>query len=149
MAQPKLVSKLAAIRADHELLLGVVLSVSGGACEVLVAGVKRAAAIATHVPSLVPQQRVVLMQAAADDWLVTAAWPAAGSESPFQFDAQSGLLRIHAARLQLSAVGAVELQCGDASVRLSLDGKVQIEGAEILSAAVGAHRIEGASIDLN
>jgi hypothetical protein len=73
----------------------------------------------------------------------------AGSESPFQFDTQTKVLRIQASRLQLSAVAAIELQCGDACMRLTLDGKVHIEGADVLSSAVGPNRIEGASIDLN
>jgi hypothetical protein len=149
MARLKSVAKLDHLRADLAAQSGVVAAVNGLVCEVTVAGVTHLAAVATHVPSLLPGQRVMAAQSTEGDWLVVAAWPAAGSESPFQFDAQTRLLRIHASRLQLSAVGAIELHCGDARVRLTLDGKVQIEGAEVLSSAVGSNRIEGASIDLN
>ncbi len=128
--------------------VAVVVSTSGNTCEVDIAGQHHRAAIATHIPGLQPGQRV-LVQGDLADWLVTAAWPAPGAAPVFQIDVQSGLLRIHAARVQLSALGAIELNCGDASLRLSLDGKVQIEGKDVLSAASGSNRIEGASIDLN
>jgi hypothetical protein len=149
MARPKLVPKHDLNQADFESQLGVVVSVTGTACEVLLAGQTHTAAVATHVPFLLPGQRVMAAKAGEGGWLIVAAWPAAGSESPFQFDVQTRLLRIQASRLQLSAVAAIELLCGDARVRLTLDGKVQIEGAEVLSSAVGSNRIEGASIDLN
>lgn len=108
-----------------------------------------AAAIATHIPGLQAGQRVLAMRAGPDGWLVIAAWPAAGQPGPYRFDPATGTLHVEAPRLQLAGVAQVELRCGDARVRLSLDGKVQILGAEVLSSAVGAHRIEGASIDLN
>ena len=43
----------------------------------------------------------------------------------------------------------IELRCGEAHVRITLDGKVHIEGNDIVSAAMCSNRIEGASIDLN
>lgn len=107
------------------------------------------AAIATHIPGLQPGQRVLATQVEPDGWLVIAAWPAAGQPGPYRFDPATATLHVEAPRLQLAGVAQVELRCGDALVRLSLDGKVQILGAEVLSSAMGAHRIEGASIDLN
>jgi hypothetical protein len=107
------------------------------------------AAVATHIPGLQAGQRVLATQAEPGGWLVIAAWPAAGQPGPYRFDPATGTLHVEAPRLQLAGVAQMELRCGDALVRLSLDGKVQILGAEVLSSAVGAHRIEGASIDLN
>jgi hypothetical protein len=149
MARPKLVSKPDALQASSEAKSGTVVSVNGSVCEFLLAGKTQSAAVATHVLCLQPGQRVMAVQSSDDDWLIVAAWPMAGSESPFQFDTQTKVLRIQASRLQLSAVAAIELQCGDACMRLTLDGKVHIEGADVLSSAVGSNRIEGASIDLN
>jgi hypothetical protein len=107
------------------------------------------AAIATHIPGLQPGQQVLATQAEPGGWLVIAAWPMAGQPGPYRFDPATGTLHVEAPRLQLAGVAQVELRCGDALVRLSLDGKVHILGAEVLSSAEGTHRIEGASIDLN
>jgi hypothetical protein len=151
MARPKLASRVEQTDWAHNpssVLDGVVVALSDTGCEVRIAGLLRHAQVATHVPGVQTGQRV-LLQEVNGDCLVTAAWPLPGNEAPFVFDAPSGLLRIQASRLQLAAVGSIELRCGDASVRLTLDGKVQIEGKDLLSAAVGANRIEGASIDLN
>jgi len=127
-----------------------VLAVQGPACVLaLQYGGPVTAAIATHIPGLQPGQRVLALPAEPGGWLVIAAWPADGQGGPYRFDPATGTLHVEAARLQLAGLAQVELRCGDALVRLSLDGKVQILGAEVLSSAVGAHRIEGASIDLN
>lgn len=131
-----------------------VLAVQGHTCVLVLGGTDMepatsTATIATHIPGLQPGQRVLVTQAEPGGWLVIAAWPAAGQPGPYRFDPATGTLHVEAPRLQLAGVVLVELRCGDALVRLSLDGKVQILGAEVLSAAVGTHRIEGASIDLN
>lgn len=107
------------------------------------------AAVATHVTALQPGQQVVVMNVGADQWLVLAAMPLPGNAPPFSFDPATGTLRIDAPRLQLCALGTIELRCGDAVVALSMDGRVELRGQDILSSATGAHRIEGASIDLN
>lgn len=43
----------------------------------------------------------------------------------------------------------LELRCGPASLTLFADGRVEIRGAQILSRAEGAQRLQGASIHLN
>jgi hypothetical protein len=119
-------------------------------CEIEVAGDIHPALLATHVPGVVSGQQVAAVDGGQAGWLITAAWPLPGqADKPFDFDPATGTLRIHAARLNLAAVASIELQCGEARIRLSVDGKAQIEGKEILSAAIGSNRIEGASIDLN
>ena len=135
-----------------EHAMATVRSVAGAACEIDIGGLPHAAAVATHLPDLVPGQRVAALDGGLDaGWLVIAAWPAPGPAQapPLNFDPATGTLHIQAARLNLSALAQIELRCGEARIRLSLDGKAQIEGTEVLSAAIGANRIEGASIDLN
>ena len=51
--------------------------------------------------------------------------------------------------LVLQAETAIELRCGDASLRLSADGRVELRGATVISHATGLNRIRGASIKLN
>jgi hypothetical protein len=126
-----------------------VYSVEGNHCLIEVSGTIHPAHISTHLLSLQPNQRVVALCDEENNWLVTAAWPAVSDEPPFRFDPKTGALHIEAPRLQLSALGSVELRCGDARVSLSVNGKVTVSGDEVLSSAVGPHRIEGATIDLN
>lgn len=137
---------------DSTLLMqqmGTVLSVEGNRCQLDIAGAPCPATISTHLLSLQPGQRVVALRDEDNTWLVTAAWPTAQDETPFRFDPLTGALHIEAPRLRLAALGSVELQCGDARVSLGVDGKVTVLGNEVLSSAVGSHRIEGATIDLN
>ncbi|MDQ1835219.1 hypothetical protein [Massilia scottii] len=127
-------------------------SVLGPTCEIDVGGVICVAEIATHILSVVKGQRVAVMDGGGEDgYLVIAAWPLHNkvADEPLSFDAATGTLRIQAARLNLAAVATIELHCGEARLRMTLDGKVHIEGIELLSAAIGSNKIEGASIDLN
>lgn len=142
-------AKTAAGSATH--VIATVKTVAAPLCEIDLAGMTHQAAIATHIPFLVPGQRVEALDAGPDGWLVVAAWPMPERSiaPPLNYDPSTGTLHIQAARLNLSALATIELSCGEARLRLSLDGKAQMEGAEILSAAIGANRIEGASIDFN
>lgn len=128
----------------------IVKSVSAAGCEIDIGGVLRASAIATHIPGVVPGQRVAVLEGDAD-CLVVAAWPPGDGSAapPLHFDAATGTLHIQSARLSLEALACIELRCGEAHVRITLDGKVHIEGNDIVSAAMCSNRIEGASIDLN
>jgi hypothetical protein len=128
---------------------GRVRSVEGNRCQLDIAGTICTAAISTHLLSLKPGQRVVALRDDDNAWLVTAAWPTASDEVSFRFDPVSGALHIEAPRLKLAALGSIELHCGDARISLGVDGKVTVLGNEVLSSAVGSHRIEGATIDLN
>ncbi len=49
----------------------------------------------------------------------------------------------------LQADAAIELRCGDASLRLSADGRIEVRGTTLVSHATGLNRIRGASIKLN
>ena len=128
----------------------IVKSVSAQHCDVYYDGKLQPAAVATHILHLAVGQRVAVIDGGLAGMLVIAAWPLAGETiSPFQFDAATGTLTIQSARLNLSALATINLQCGEARLRLTLDGKAQIEGMEVVSTALGSNRIEGASIDLN
>ena len=133
-------------------LMAIVKSASGASCEVDMGGATYTCAIATHILGLAPGQRVAVLDGGPDTGcLVIAAWPLQDSTAdlPLHFDAATGTLRIQSARLNLGALASIELHCGEAQLRLTLDGKVHIEGKDIVSAAIGSNRIEGASIDLN
>jgi hypothetical protein len=132
-------------------LLATIKSVSGNNCEVEIGGTRISAALATHIPYVQAGQRVAVLDGGQQaPCLVIAAWPLEGSDDlPLRYDASNRTLHIKAARLEMSALAAIELSCGDARIRLSVDGKAQIEGKEIVSAAIGANKIEGATIDLN
>jgi hypothetical protein len=129
--------------------VGTVRSVEGNRCELDIAGTTCPAYISTHLLTLQPGQRVVALRDDDSAWLVTAAWPMSPDEPLFRFDPETGALHIEAPRLQLAALGSVELHCGDARISLGVDGKITVLGNEVLSSAVGSHRIEGATIDLN
>lgn len=152
MAYPKLISPLPIPSSDSPMVQhsAVVEAVEKLQCLVRVGDRSLSAAIPTHIWHLKPGQRVVVVEdAEAQACLIVAAWPTPGTDNPIQFDAVDGTLRIHAPKLALNAVGSVELVCGDASLKLSVDGKAQVIGKDVLSSATASNRIEGASIDLN
>jgi len=49
----------------------------------------------------------------------------------------------------LKAEQSIVLQCGDASIALSRDGKIVIRGKHVVSHASGVNRIRGGSVELN
>lgn len=51
--------------------------------------------------------------------------------------------------LRLTAERDIVLQCGQASITLRRDGKIEVRGTNVLSASRGPNRIKGASIALN
>lgn len=132
-------------------LLATIKSVSVNGCEIEIDGARYQAVLATHIPHVQAGQRVAVLNGGEQiPYLVIAAWPLEGSDdTPLRYDPTDRTLHIKAARLDISALATVELSCGDARIRLSVDGKAQIEGKEIVSAAIGANKIEGATIDLN
>lgn len=64
-------------------------------------------------------------------------------------DERDDAIEIDAARLGLVAQRELVLRCGKASIRLTRDGRVVIDGVQIVSRAEGANRIRGGSIHLN
>ncbi len=52
-------------------------------------------------------------------------------------------------RLELAARDRVVLRCGDATLELCEDGRVEIRGVTVLSHAEGVQRIRGAQVRIN
>jgi hypothetical protein len=134
--------------------LGEVLGFHGTQYQVQTALGLLTASLATHVPGVAPGQRVVL-QCTPDPFsraaLIVAAYPLHnGPHAPtLDYDPASSTLKITATRLELTGLDAVSLRCGDASVRLDIHGELSCQADRILSAALGSHRIEGASVEIN
>ncbi|QBH97027.1 hypothetical protein EKN56_11850 [Limnobaculum zhutongyuii] len=51
--------------------------------------------------------------------------------------------------LDLKATERISLQCGQARITLTKDGKITIKGKYLLSRAKGSNRIQGGSVELN
>jgi hypothetical protein len=51
--------------------------------------------------------------------------------------------------LVLEGYKRIELRCGKASLILTEEGKVLVNGTYISSTSSGAHRIRGGSVDIN
>lgn len=143
---------------------GTILRIdSGGAAIVEIEGQAMPAEIATHLPWPVPGQRVAVLLDADAPALVVAAHPlrdaaatatALGQDGGIEaagvgFDPATGTLRIHAQRLDLTALGSIEIRCGDSVLRFNAQGSVVLEAQAITQSSIGPYRIEGASIDLN
>lgn len=52
-------------------------------------------------------------------------------------------------RITLRAENEINLQCGEASITLTREGKVLIKGTYLLSKSTGSNRIKGGSVQLN
>src|SRR5258708_1936778 len=59
------------------------------------------------------------------------------------------LAELDGERLVLKAKQEIVLECGHASITLTSAGKVLIRGASLSSRSSGAHRIKGASVEIN
>lgn len=142
--------------ADRHQLPGCIATIVQCAAGVLLvtdgSGSTIEAQASTHLPALVVGQSVLLVFDPAGDRkpLVTAAWPApdAPPAFPWAFDPATGDLSLLAATLNLEA-GTLTLKSGDARLRLTADGVVELRGDRITSAAIETHRIEGGSIEFN
>lgn len=58
-------------------------------------------------------------------------------------------VRMDGETLVLRAEQEIELRCGKSRLKLRADGRVMLNGAHIVSASSGPHRIKGATIALN
>jgi len=52
-------------------------------------------------------------------------------------------------RIRLEAKEEIVLQCGKGSITLTADGRIVIKGNEIVSRASRAHKIKGATVNIN
>ena len=142
-------------------LHGKVLAVlSRDAVRVACAGQEQVLAVATHLPLLIAGQRVLAVSLDEAAALVIAAFPlhegqpnasAADKQQPplMHFDVATGTLCLQAPQLRLQGIASVELHCGDAVLRINAQGEIFSQAQAITQSAIGAHRIEGASVDIN
>jgi hypothetical protein len=128
--------------------------------QILIAG------LATHVPSPLLGQRVLVMLGANVLPLITAAYPldnrvtsnandesidslSSSSSDVMSFDPATGALNIHAKQLNLQGMSSIEIRCGESVLRFNAQGEVFMLAEAITQSAIGQYQIEGASIDLN
>jgi hypothetical protein len=66
-------------------------------------------------------------------------------------DAKPGRLEVtvDGEKVKLEAEHDIELKCGQASITLRYDGRIEVRGTHILSASRGPNRVKGATIALN
>lgn len=66
-------------------------------------------------------------------------------------DAKHGRLEItvDGEKVRLEAEHDIELKCGQASITLRYDGRIELKGTHILSSSRGPNRVKGATIALN
>jgi hypothetical protein len=66
-------------------------------------------------------------------------------------DAKPGRLEVtvDGEKVRLEAEHDIELKCGQASLTLRYDGRIELRGTHILSASRGPNRVKGATIALN
>lgn len=71
--------------------------------------------------------------------------------SPKARDARPGRLEVEVdgEKIRLEAEHDLELRCGQASITLRYDGRIEVRGTHILSASRGPNRVKGATIALN
>jgi hypothetical protein len=58
-------------------------------------------------------------------------------------------LTVDGEKVRLEAKHDIELKCGQASIALRYDGRIELRGTHILSASRGPNRVKGATIALN
>lgn len=68
----------------------------------------------------------------------------AGAAAPVPVEA-----RVDGRNVVVEGRDQVTLRCGEASITLRRDGKVEIRGARIVSTSRGTHRIRGGSVQVN
>ncbi|MGL4231608.1 MAG: hypothetical protein ACRCWJ_09595 [Casimicrobium sp.] len=149
--------------ASSRVAVGEIRKVFTDRCEVFVDGFNATFDAILALGSATPAigQRAYLIEDTANDqWLIAALFPtysssktasvtSSGNAPLMSFDSETRTLTLDATRMEIKALESIELRCGDARFRLTMQGAVQVSGETITSSAIGEHRIEGASIDLN
>lgn len=72
---------------------------------------------------------------------------------PVEFDitplSLPNLLTVDGHVISLKAANRISIQCGEASITLTKEGRITLRGKYLLSRAKGANRIQGGSVELN
>jgi hypothetical protein len=87
-------------------------------------------------------------------WVVTGALQGRAEPAPARApiaDAASGRVeaRVDGERVVLEGRDEVVLRCGEASIRLRRDGRVEIHGTRVETEALGTNRVKGAVVEIN
>lgn len=61
----------------------------------------------------------------------------------------ANLLTVDGHAISLKAANRISIQCGEASITLTKEGKITLRGRYLLSRAKRANRIQGGSVELN
>lgn len=126
-------------------------------CDVLQASRDGALPLRTNEEVLVacpaePGHRAVLIgaiglaptPAAVDDRTISEALGLTGSPQPTE-----AAHRVRARQIIIEAGEELTLQCGEASIRITRNGKIVIRGEHVLSRAKGTNRIKGGTVAIN
>jgi hypothetical protein len=73
---------------------------------------------------------------------VDGRWPLESKPGQVEVDADGE-------RLVVSATSTLVLRCGRASITLTKDGEIRLEGTRVSSQAAGVNRIKGGSVQIN
>lgn len=95
----------------------------------------------SEVPVLKSGDRVLVQEVA--EGLVITGRLRAPEEGP------RPLMRDASGRIVLESAAGVCLQAGDASIELTSDGRIHVDGKEIYSIASGRMRFQGARVEIN
>jgi hypothetical protein len=99
-------------------------------------------------PALVGREVLVCLAGLKRVPVVVGVMLAPGDE-PSEASAPTVDLVIDRKRIVFTAQQEVVLRCGKASIRLSSDGKVVVEGADVVSSARRVNRIRGGAVKIN
>lgn len=159
MKTARFTNKLAAPDTQVQWHMATVIStLSKSYVQVNLLGDETTIPVATHIPTPTPGQQVLVARAESLPALIIAAYPSDAGDTDentpesgalLHYDEQSGTLSIKAAQLKLGSIGAIELRCGEAVLRLDAHGELFASAETITQAATGPYRIEGATVDIN
>lgn len=164
--RPNALSPLAPASAAAVSVVCPVVAAPGGRVAVLVGGTPVEAHRLGSVGALAPGQRALVVFDGGDaarpvvvgviqDRLEELVDLTAPDARPSAVDPParpaSDLLSVWAdgREVRIEAAERLELRCGEASITLRADGKVEIHGTHVLSRSSGPNRIKGGSVSIN
>lgn len=135
------IGRLLAVTGDQRPLVDYPAAVNG----------PRVAILAAHPPSglldgAVGRHVVLLFEDGDPDKPILTAFVQEESE---QRVGAPDYLKVDGEVIAIEAARELELRCGEASIRLTQDGRVIVKGIQITSEAKGLQRIRGAAVRIN
>ncbi|MCC7143848.1 MAG: hypothetical protein IT349_17250 [Candidatus Eisenbacteria bacterium] len=135
------IGRLLAVTGDQRPLVDYPAAVNGARVAVLAAhppGGLLDAAVGRHV--------VLLFEDGDPEKPILTAFVQEGAE---QRVGAPDYLKVDGEVIAIEAARELELRCGEASIRLTQDGRVIVKGVQITSEAKGLQRIRGAAVRIN